>query len=184
MPAESNDLESRVTALEEQMRVVTADAAAARVLAGGADRDVSAMQDQLRAHTKLLNALRETQVEHGDKLDGINGRLDNLEGRFDGLDGRIDGLEGRFDGLDGRFDNLEGRFDGLGGRIDGIDGRLDNLEGRFDGLDGRIDGLEGRFDGLDGRIDGVAGGFAKVGADIAQMMAVLTGLTEKARNDD
>jgi chromosome segregation ATPase len=42
------------------------DAAAARILAGGADRDVSDVRSELWAHTQALNALRETQRELGD----------------------------------------------------------------------------------------------------------------------
>ncbi|MGH3820538.1 MAG: hypothetical protein ACRDRE_22865, partial [Pseudonocardiaceae bacterium] len=38
---------------------------AARVLAAGADHDVSEVRAELRAHTKALNALRETQLEQG-----------------------------------------------------------------------------------------------------------------------
>jgi len=34
------------------------------VLAAGADRDVSEVRAELRAHTQALNALRETQVAH------------------------------------------------------------------------------------------------------------------------
>ena len=40
-------------------RVLRAEAAAA-----GADRDVAEYRSELRAHTRMLNALRETQVEH------------------------------------------------------------------------------------------------------------------------
>ncbi len=105
MPAESNNLESRVTALEKQMRVVTSDASEWRVLARGADRDVSVMQDQLRAHTKLLNALRETQIDHGDRLGRLEHRMNGLEGRMDNLDGRMDSLEGRFDRLESKVDD-------------------------------------------------------------------------------
>ncbi|TWF74360.1 hypothetical protein FHX44_11240 [Pseudonocardia hierapolitana] len=101
------ELEGRVTALEVQMRSVRQDAAAARVLAGGADRDVAALATKLDAHTRLLEALRETQVEDHERIAGLEGRFDGLEGRFDGLEGRFDGLEGRFDGLEGRFDGLE-----------------------------------------------------------------------------
>jgi hypothetical protein len=57
------ELEGRVTALEVQLRNVRQDAAAARVLAGGADRDVSALAARLDAQTRLLEALRQTQVE-------------------------------------------------------------------------------------------------------------------------
>ena len=65
-----DDLESRVTSLEhevvrlrEQVAITSSDAAAARVLAAGADRDVSEVRAELRAHTQGLNALRETQLE-------------------------------------------------------------------------------------------------------------------------
>lgn len=65
------ELAERVRHLEEQVarlqaRVDRADenAAAARILAGGADRDVSDMRTELTAHRQALNALRETQVEH------------------------------------------------------------------------------------------------------------------------
>ncbi|PQM44753.1 hypothetical protein C1Y40_05091 [Mycobacterium talmoniae] len=72
MPSEN--LESRVTALEGQVRELRGrvraseqDAAAARVLAGGADRDVGAIGDELRdfrnATTASFNALREDMVD-------------------------------------------------------------------------------------------------------------------------
>jgi hypothetical protein len=66
----NDDLELRVTSLErevirlrEQVTLTSSDAAAARVLAAGADRDVSEVRAELRAHTQGLNALRETQLE-------------------------------------------------------------------------------------------------------------------------
>jgi len=75
----NNDLEARVTALESQIRLVRADAAAARVLAGGADRDVSALAAKLDAHTRVLNALRETQLEQGIAIGELSHRVDGLE---------------------------------------------------------------------------------------------------------
>jgi chromosome segregation ATPase len=87
------ELEARVSALENQMRGVRQDAAAARVLAGGADRDVSAFGAKLDAQQRLLEALRETQIEHGRRLAGHDGRFDHVEGRFDHLEQRFDALE-------------------------------------------------------------------------------------------
>jgi chromosome segregation ATPase len=66
----SDDLEARVTALESQVRDLSVavrrsaqDAAAARVLAGGADRDVSQIRSEIRdfreQNTRVLNAMRE-----------------------------------------------------------------------------------------------------------------------------
>ncbi|MGH3795328.1 MAG: hypothetical protein ACRDSP_10595 [Pseudonocardiaceae bacterium] len=58
-------LEDEVAELRAQVTLAMSDAAAARVLAGGADRDVSEVRAELRAHTQGLNALRETQLEQG-----------------------------------------------------------------------------------------------------------------------
>ncbi|MFD6072796.1 hypothetical protein [Amycolatopsis lurida] len=69
MPEE--DLAQRVTRLERQMADLaerSADAAAARVLAAGADRDVAEVRAELRAHTGTLNALREDQNDLRDEM--------------------------------------------------------------------------------------------------------------------
>lgn len=58
-----SSLEVEVARLRQQTALTGTDAAAARVLASGADRDVSEVRAELRAHTQALNALRETQLE-------------------------------------------------------------------------------------------------------------------------
>ena len=75
MPA-ADDIETRlaiverdVTQLREQLALTISDAGAARMLAAGADHDVSEVRAELRAHTQALNALRETQLEQGRKID-------------------------------------------------------------------------------------------------------------------
>ncbi len=106
-----DDVEARVTSLEhevvrlrEQITINSsdvvvgrADAAATRLLAAGADRDVSEIRTELRAHTQALNALRETQLDQSREMrEGFasQGR------RIDGLERRIGGLEQRFGGLE------------------------------------------------------------------------------------
>jgi len=103
--SEPDEIHKRVTKLERQMVDARKDTAAARVLAGGADRDVSDMQTQLRAHTRTLNALRETQLEHGERLSGVDGRLGGVEGRLGGVEGRLGGVEGRLDRLENKVDH-------------------------------------------------------------------------------
>ncbi|RJQ77833.1 hypothetical protein D5S17_14535 [Pseudonocardiaceae bacterium YIM PH 21723] len=66
--ASLEELEARISAVERQLAGVRQDAAAARVLAGAADRDVSEFSKALAAHTAVLNALRETQIEQGQQL--------------------------------------------------------------------------------------------------------------------
>jgi len=75
--ARLEDLEARVTALEEQTRQSRQDAAAARILAGAADRDVSDFKQTLNGHTQVLNALRETQIEQGQRLDQLEAKVDS-----------------------------------------------------------------------------------------------------------
>ncbi|MGH3836204.1 MAG: hypothetical protein ACRDSF_10940 [Pseudonocardiaceae bacterium] len=79
MPGTDDDFETRLAVLErevaqlrEQVALTSSDAAAARVLASGADRDVSEVRAELRAHTQSLNALRETQLEQGQKIDKLD----------------------------------------------------------------------------------------------------------------
>ncbi|MFI9511023.1 hypothetical protein [Nocardia sp. NPDC052566] len=91
------ELEARVTALEGEVaglrrNTVEAcrDAATAQVLAQGADRDVSDVRATLRAHQGSMNALRETQIEHGQKLDGLRTEVDR---GFAELDLRFTSLE-------------------------------------------------------------------------------------------
>ncbi|MCA1673876.1 MAG: hypothetical protein LC799_17290 [Actinobacteria bacterium] len=78
MPDSADDFEARLAVLEHEVArlreqaaltsseaaAARADATAARVLAAGADRDVSEVRAELRAHTQALNALRETRLEH------------------------------------------------------------------------------------------------------------------------
>jgi hypothetical protein len=67
---EPDDTPERVTAVEREVRHLRADldgtardAQAARLLAAGADHDVSEVRAELRAHTRAISALHDDQVE-------------------------------------------------------------------------------------------------------------------------
>ncbi|WP_158854368.1 hypothetical protein [Saccharothrix deserti] len=91
--AEPEDLESRVAELEARVeelaglvRATAQDAAAARVLAGGADRDVSEFRGEIRdfrqATTSSFNAMREDLTDLGTTVgDGFT----EMRGKFDAL---------------------------------------------------------------------------------------------------
>jgi hypothetical protein len=89
--AQTPDLEARVAALEARVseldgrvRRSEQDAAAARVLAGGADRDVTEMTAEIRGfreqNTRVLNAMREDLTDLRSRVDDgfieMRGRLD------------------------------------------------------------------------------------------------------------
>jgi chromosome segregation ATPase len=84
-------LEREVARLREQVTLTATDAGAARVLAGGADRDVSEVRAELRAHTQALNALRETQLEQGQQLREQREEIRELRYDLAGLDQRVAG---------------------------------------------------------------------------------------------
>ena len=73
--SEPDEIHHRVTRLEHQMIRVEQDAAAARLLAGGADHDVSEFRAVMRGQTGILNAIGETQREHSERLAEHSERL-------------------------------------------------------------------------------------------------------------
>lgn len=102
---EAGDLEPRVSALEHQMRDATGrvqaserEAAAARVLAGAADRDVTAIRGELRdfrqATTASFNALRQDFVDLGSHVDQGFAQVDRgfaeVERGFAEMRGKLD----------------------------------------------------------------------------------------------
>ena len=100
MPDSPDDIETRVTILElevvrlrDQIAVTSSEVAAARVLAAGADHDVSEVRAELRAHTQAVNALRETQLEQGRSIAGLDQRVAGLEQKVADLDQSVTSLD-------------------------------------------------------------------------------------------
>lgn len=96
--AQPDDIEARVSALESQVTELTTqvrhsarDAAAARVLAGGADRDVTEIREEIRdfrrATTSSFNAMRTDLTDlRGDMTD----LQSNVANWFTEIRGRLD----------------------------------------------------------------------------------------------
>jgi chromosome segregation ATPase len=102
LEARVTELEARVRELYERVRSNAQDAAAARVLAGGADRDVHEVRDELRdfrrAVTSSFNAMRE---EMNSKFDEVDRRFAEVHDRFaevhDKMDNGFAEVRGRLD---------------------------------------------------------------------------------------
>ncbi|WP_083562263.1 hypothetical protein [Mycobacterium malmoense] len=129
------DLESRVTALERQVRDLTGrvhaseqDAAAARVLAGAADRDVSEFHGELRdfrgdlrefrqATAASFNALREDFVDLREDVTGLREDVTTLREDVTGLQNNYTSLREDVTGLrehvDHGFIEMRGKFDAM-----------------------------------------------------------------------
>ena len=110
--AQPNDLEARVAALETQVRELAdrvrtseQDAAAARVLAGGADRDVSEIRGEIREfreqNTRVLGAMREDLTDLRTRVDTgfteMRGKLDTAAAGQQQIVGLLNTLVGQQD---------------------------------------------------------------------------------------
>jgi hypothetical protein len=120
-----DDLEPQVSALEGGMaemqdRVSKArtDSAAARILASGADHDVSEVRVEMRAVRHALNALRATQVDHGKKINRLDDRVSTLEttvtAGFAGMDAGFAEMRAGFGTMRAGMAEIVGLLDGNG----------------------------------------------------------------------
>lgn len=126
---EPGNLESRVTALEHQVRDLSGRVqaseqdAAARVLAGAADRDVGAPSGELRdfradtaanfhalrtSTTASFNALRE---DFSDLRNHVDQGFAKVEGEFAQVDGEFAKINQEFAKVDRGFMEIRGRLD-------------------------------------------------------------------------
>jgi len=110
--AASDDLETRVTTLETQVQELTEqgrhnahDAAAARVLAGCADRDVTEIRAEIRdfrqATTASFNAMR---ADFTDLRTEMNNRFAAVDARFNAVDAKFVAVDRGFAEMRGKFD--------------------------------------------------------------------------------
>ena len=112
-----SDLENRVAALETQVAALAKrvqrseqDAAAARVLAGGADRDVSELRGEIREfrdqNNRVLNAMRDDLNELRSHMDSgfteMRGKLDATATGLAQITGMLTRLIEQQDEQDGR----------------------------------------------------------------------------------
>ena len=98
-------LETHVSELDRRVRASEQDAAAARVLAGADDRDVTEIRGELRdfrrATVASFNALREDMIDFRTEMDE----------RFAAVDERFRRVDERFDQVDNGFIEIRGKLD-------------------------------------------------------------------------
>ncbi|HYS38748.1 MAG TPA: permease [Pseudonocardiaceae bacterium] len=124
--AQPPDFEARLSAVEtrlgelaERVQQSQQDAAAARVLAGGADRDVEQIRGEIRdfrqATTSSFNTMRDdltdlrTEVDHG--FAQVDRRFVDVDRGFAEMRGRLDGTAAGIDQITGLLHTLIGQRD-------------------------------------------------------------------------
>ena len=112
-----DDIPERVTALEhevgrmrEELTVARTDAEAARVLASGADHDVSEVRAELRAHMRAIGALREDQVALRRHMDRGFAQVDR---RFAQVDQNFAQVEREFATVHAGLRQIVGLIEGI-----------------------------------------------------------------------
>jgi hypothetical protein len=97
--SEPNEIRDRVDALEEEVArlrensvVQSRETAATRALAAMADRDASTVHTTLRGYNLTMNALRDTQVQHGRLLSHLVEGQEKHHARLDGLTSSVGAL--------------------------------------------------------------------------------------------
>src|ERR1700733_4608812 len=99
------------------------------------DRVSEAHEQDLRAKrgadNLTLSAIRETQLDHGRKLDVIEVKVDDLGRGQKRLDRAVESLQGEMGMLKGRLGKVEGRLGKVEGRLGKVEGRLGKVEGRL-----------------------------------------------------
>lgn len=111
-------VEDRLTAMQQQDLSTRAEVGAAvsrssdaSRLARGASADVTRVEEQWRSHNRLLEALRETQREQGERM-ALQADLIALREHVTNL--RTDVIA-RFDQVSGGLEQIAGMLDRLGG---------------------------------------------------------------------
>ncbi len=102
-----------MSGLHRNLGEANQDAAAARILAGGADRDVAAMSGDLRAIRGEVGGLRGEVGDLRGEVNGLRGEVGDLRGEVGGLRGEVGDLRGEVGGLRGEVGDLRGEVGGL-----------------------------------------------------------------------
>lgn len=141
------NLEARVTALEVRVRDLTGrvrasehDAAAARVLAGAADRDVTEIRDELRdfrrATVASFDALRQDMTDGFRRVDE---RFTHIEEQFAHVDERFTHIEEQFTHIEEQFAHVDERFTRIDEQFVRIDGEFGQVGNGFAEMRAKFD---------------------------------------------
>ena len=136
---EPSDVERRLLRLERDMSVLTLSTARLHTMQAYADRDIAEWRQNFVQQNRVINALRQTQVEHSARFDRVEQRLDRLGDRFEG---RLDGVDERLEGMDRRLGGVDERLEGMDRRLGGVDERLEGMDQRLEGLTGEVGGVK------------------------------------------
>jgi hypothetical protein len=84
------------------------------------DEDMKTVQEGFRVQRGVLNSLRETQLEQGERLVRIETRVTAVESRLTGVETRLTGVETRLTEVEIRLTGVEGTLEKVHVGVDKI----------------------------------------------------------------
>ena len=107
--------------LRARLRRVEQDAAAARILAGGADRDVGELGREFREfrdqNNRMLNAMREDLTDLRDEtrrgFASVSARFEQVNRNFEQVNRNLEQVDRNFEQVDRNFLTVTSKIDGV-----------------------------------------------------------------------
>jgi methyl-accepting chemotaxis protein len=123
--------------LRARLRRVEQDAAAARILAGGADRDVGELGREFREfrdqNNRMLNAMREDLTDLRDEtrrgFASVSARFEQVDRNFEQVDRNFEQVNRNFEQVDRNFLTVHSKLDGVAAGLQVITDLLTRGEG-------------------------------------------------------
>ncbi len=126
------------------------------------DRVSEAHEQDLRAKrgadNLTLSAIRETQLDHGIKLNVIEAKVDDLGRGQKRLDRAVESLQGDMGMVKGRLGKVEDKLGKVEGRLGSVEARLGSVEARLGSVEVGITIIQDKLDLLIGNSSKPASG--------------------------
>ena len=189
---EQHDLAKRVTDLEHHMTEIRRDSADALILAKAADRDLSSFRAEFRAHRQALNALRETQIEHGRQLRGVRTETRDLRTEMRQGFARVDGelstvrtdittmkadlsaINGELNTVKTDITSMKAGLSAMNGELTAINGELSRMNADMTAMNADITTINSELGAMNGEIIRLRDGIGDVAVGQAHLTVLLT----------
>jgi chromosome segregation ATPase len=172
-------LEREVARLREQAALTGSDAAAARVLAAGADHDVSEVRSELRAHTRALNALRETQLEQGESIARLEQNVTGVRQDVAGVKQDVAGLRQNVASIEQDMAGLRQNVASIEQDMAGVKQNVASIEQDMAGVKQNVASIEQDMAGVKQDVASVKQNVASIDQKMSNGFATLNTSMEK-----
>ncbi len=91
------------------------------------ERKLSQLDNDVLAIYGLLKTITKTQVDHGERLNALGSSLTTIAAVQKRQGNRLDGIDVTLAQMDSRLDGVDSRLDGVDSRLEGMDAKLETI---------------------------------------------------------